>query len=145
MAVTLDATEDRLRLAATPTERRQAQSVMKTNERAALESWRSPAPIPQELADLLAQVIAAVASGATVSIGAVPEELTTTEAAKQLGVSRPTLMRMIHDGEIESRLAGTHHRVRTADVLAVKRARLASQRKAFDELRELEDQLDNTR
>jgi excisionase family DNA binding protein len=83
-----------------------------------------------------------VAGGATVSIGALPEELTTTVAAKQLGVSRPTLMRMIQGGEIESRLAGTHHRVRTADVLAVKRARLERQRKAFDELRELEDQLD---
>lgn len=39
------------------------------------------------------------------------EEFTTTEAAKILGMSRPTLMRMIERRGIEFRMVGKHHRI----------------------------------
>jgi len=131
MTVTLGTEGGRLRLAATPTERRQAQQVLCDDSSA----------LPDELAGLVKQVLSAVAAGTPVSLSTLPDELTTTMAARQLGVSRPTLMRMIRDGELTARLVGTHHRLATADVLAAKRQRLARQRQAFDELRELEEQL----
>jgi excisionase family DNA binding protein len=69
----------------------------------------------------------------------VPEDVTTTTAAKLLGVSRPTLMKMIAGGDLPSHKVGTHARLKADQVLAFKRARLARQRKAFDELLDLED------
>ena len=72
----------------------------------------------------------------------VPKGTLIIRAAEQLGISRPTLMKLIRDGELPAHKVGTHHRVKTADVLAHRRARLERQRSALDELRALEDELD---
>jgi excisionase family DNA binding protein len=97
--------------------------------------------IPDALRDLLVNVIQTVAAGGSVTLQTLPATLTTTVAADQLGVSRPTLMRMIRDGEIEAHKVGTHHRLKLADVQDFRRARLERQRAAFEELRQLEDEL----
>jgi excisionase family DNA binding protein len=127
-------------------ERRQATELFKAlaghPERLAVESAERPVGLPPELASILATVVEVMARGGSVTIGSLPEELTTTVAAEQLGISRPTLMKMIQNGEIPAHLKGTHHRLKLSDVLAVKRARLERQRQAFDELRALEDELD---
>ena len=39
------------------------------------------------------------------------DEFTTTEAAKLLDMSRPTLMKLINSGRIEFRKVGRHHRI----------------------------------
>lgn len=39
------------------------------------------------------------------------QEFTTTQAAKILGMSRPTLMRLIERRHIEFRMVGKHHRI----------------------------------
>ncbi|WP_219823909.1 helix-turn-helix domain-containing protein [Actinokineospora auranticolor] len=96
--------------------------------------------VPRELSAIIAEVVRAVAQGHTVTVSAMPEELTTTAAAQLLGVSRPTLMRKVAAGEIPSHKVGTHTRLRTADVLRERGARLQRQREAFDALRALEDE-----
>lgn len=95
--------------------------------------------VPAELAELVRTVLRAVASGASITIAAMPAELTTTVAAKELGISRPTLMKMIRNGEIDSHKVGSHTRLLTEDVQALRRHRRDAQRAAFDELRELEE------
>lgn len=79
-----------------------------------------------------------MARGGTVTIGAVPEVLTTSAAAGILGISRPTLMKMINEGAIPSHMVGTHHRLRVDDVFAALFARRARERAAFAEHMELE-------
>lgn len=103
---------------------------------------RRSAAIPSELAKIISQVLAVMAAGGSVTVGVLPEELTTTVAAGELGVSRTTLMKMIRNGEIEAHRVGSHHRLKTADVLAFKKARLQHQRQALTELRDLEEELD---
>ncbi|MBM6404095.1 helix-turn-helix domain-containing protein [Phycicoccus sp. CSK15P-2] len=44
------------------------------------------------------------------------QEFTTTEAAKILGMSRPTLMRMIERRGIDFRMVGKHHRIPTSSI-----------------------------
>lgn len=98
--------------------------------------------MPIDLARIIRNVVLAMASGDRISIATtLPEELTTTVAASQLGVSRPTLMKMIGNGEIASHKVGSHHRLLAA-VEEYKRRRLQRQREAFDKLRGLDELLE---
>lgn len=95
-------------------------------------------PLPRELGVLLQEVLRAVASGATVTVAATPRVVTTSTAAAMLGISRPTLMKMIQEGTIDAHKVGTHTRLRTEDVLEAKRARRERERAAFAALLEAE-------
>lgn len=98
--------------------------------------------VPPALGELIQAMLRTVAEGGNVTIQTLPEELSTTVAADQIGVSRPTLMRMIRDGEIAAHKVGSHHRLKLEDVTAARHTRLRRQREAFEELRRLEDGLD---
>lgn len=93
--------------------------------------------LPQGVGVLIQTVLQAVASGRDVSITTVPRELTTSTAASLIGVSRPTLMRMIERHEIAAHKVGTHTRLSSADVFAFIRQRQDRRCAAFDRLRDL--------
>lgn len=113
-----------------------------TNDaRVRVESHGDATTMPPELSRIISHILRVVAEGGTVTVGSLPNELTTTSAAQLLGVSRPTLMKMIKRGEIEAHKVGSHSRLRTDDVLAARRVRRERQRRALDELRILEDEL----
>lgn len=95
--------------------------------------------VPPELARILTAVVAVVAAGGTVTIGSVPSEVTTTTAAQMLDISRPTLMKLIGEGEIPAHKVGTHTRLKSNDVIAYQERLHATQRAAFDDLRAFED------
>lgn len=76
--------------------------------------------IPAELSDLLERVMRGVVSGRPVRVEPLPDQLTTTQAAQLLGISRPTLMKRIRDGEFVATKVGTHHRLSTRDVIAAR-------------------------
>ena len=94
--------------------------------------------VPPEIGRVLQRVIEVMARGGTVTVGSVPEVLTTSAAAGILGISRPTLMKMINEGSIPAHKVGTHHRLKADDVFGALRARRACERAAFAELMELE-------
>ncbi|WP_439692535.1 helix-turn-helix domain-containing protein [Curtobacterium sp. SP.BCo] len=79
--------------------------------------------LPERLSTFLADLLDSMASGAGVSTTVLPDEMTTTVAADVIGVSRPTLMKLIRRGEIAARTVGTHHRLRREDVLLLRAAR----------------------
>jgi len=95
--------------------------------------------VPAELARILTVVVAVVAVGGTVTIGSVPSEVTTTTAAQMLDISRPTLMKLIGEGEIPAHKVGTHTRLKSSDVIAYQGRQRDAQRAAFDDLRAFED------
>ncbi|ELB90032.1 excisionase [Rhodococcus wratislaviensis IFP 2016] len=117
-------------LTVTSTEVAQAGSVDPVNLEAA---------VPAELARILTKVVAVVAAGGTVTIGSVPSEVTTTTAAQMLDISRPTLMKLIGEGEIPAHKIGTHTRLKSSDVIAYQERLRDAQRVAFDDLRAFED------
>ncbi|WP_130176591.1 helix-turn-helix domain-containing protein [Cryobacterium sp. SO1] len=98
-------------------------------------------PLDRELAELLQFVIRGLPSG-TVSVQSVPSEMTSTTAASILGVSRPTLMKMVNDGLLASHKVGSHHRFKHADVAQLAAVRRAGRMKAFAKLRELDEELE---
>lgn len=95
--------------------------------------------VPAEIRHLLQRVLRAVAEGHAVTIMTTPDELTTSHAAALLGVSRPTLMKLVRDGQIPARKVGTHTRLKSADVFRFRRDQQARRRAAFEEFRELTD------
>lgn len=99
----------------------------------------APRPLPREVGELLQHVLKAVASGSTVTVSTLPDEVTTSTAAAMLGISRPTLMKMVTNGDIPAHKVGTHTRLRTDDVVAARRARRQREREAFAALLDLED------
>ncbi len=98
--------------------------------------------MPDDLSDLLQTILRLAASGQAIGITQVPKALTSVEAAKMLGISRPTLLKLATSGEIASHKVGSHTRFSRSDLRAFAESHLGNQRKSFDELRELEDSLD---
>lgn len=92
------------------------------------------AEVPAEVAVSLRDVLALFASGRGVAIGAMDEEVTTGQAASMLGVSRTYVCRLVDDGTIPCRYAGTHRRLKTADVLAYADRRRTARARALEEM-----------
>lgn len=93
--------------------------------------------IPDHLASFVSHVINTVAQGATIQVRTMPEEVSTTVAADHLGVSRPTLMKMIREGAVRAHMVGTHHRLKWSDVEAFEARRTVDRPKAARHLRDL--------
>ncbi|GAA2542890.1 hypothetical protein GCM10009860_24720 [Microbacterium mitrae] len=98
-------------------------------------------PLPAELTKALLFTINSLTQG-NLTLQAMPEQLTTSTAAGILGISRPTLMKLISSNELPAAKVGSHHRLNLHDVLALRDKRAAVRKIAFDELRDLEDKLD---
>jgi len=67
------------------------------------------------------------------------DELSTQEAARMIGVSRPTLIRLLDSGAVAFRRTHGvhgHRRIARRDALTYLRADIARRRKALDELAE---------
>lgn len=71
----------------------------------------------------------------------IKEVFTTTEAATMLGLSRPTLMKLVEAGEIDHIKVGTHHRIPAQAILDFQRARRARREKAAEALAEFSNEI----
>ena len=67
---------------------------------------------------MLRDVVFAMSRGLAITVAPQHTILTTSEAAHLLGVSRPTLVRLLEAGEIPYEQPNRHRRVRLADLLA---------------------------
>ena len=95
-------------------------------------------PLPMEAHKALVKVVASMRAGKAITIAPRDRQLTTQEAANFLGISRPTLVKLLDQGEIsfERPASGRHRRVRLDDVLDYRRRKRASRRATLDELTE---------
>lgn len=98
--------------------------------------------LPPEVFEVLRSVVDAMAQGQAVTIAPVHQRLTTQEAAELLGVSRPTVVKLLESGEIPFEQPGRHRRVRLADVLAYRERASADRRDALDRMVEIADEAD---
>lgn len=98
--------------------------------------------LPPEVFEVLRDVVDAMARGQAVTIAPVHQRLTTQEAADLLGVSRPTLVKLLEGGDIPFEQPGRHRRVRLADVLAYRDRASEERRASLDRMVEIADKAD---
>ena len=79
--------------------------------------------LPERLSKFVVALVESAAAGASLTTTSLPDELTTTVAAQILGVSRPTLMKMVAREDLPSKKVGTHTRLLRDDVLRFRRKR----------------------
>lgn len=90
--------------------------------------------LPAEVYRVLRDVVDAMSQGLAITIAPHNTLLTTQEAADLLGISRPTLVRLLTDGEIPYELRGRHRRVKLADIVAYQEQARAQRRATLDEM-----------
>ncbi len=76
--------------------------------------------LPPQAVQALAEALGHLAAGKDVTVTALPQEMTTQQAAEYLRVSRPFLISLLEKNELPYRKVGTHRRVLAADVIAYK-------------------------
>ena len=98
-------------------------------------------PLPADAIRLLSSILAEMAEGNAVALFPVHSELTTSQAADMLNVSRPFLIEQLEKGVIPYRKVGTHRRVLFRDLMEYKKTMDRNRRSALEELSALDQQL----
>lgn len=93
--------------------------------------------LPGPVVEALAEILQVCADGDRALVLRSPADLTTEQAAAVLGVSRPTVVRMIESGKLVAHMVGTHRRLRIGDVLTY---REASARRRTESLKAMTDE-----
>lgn len=130
---------------ATPSERDQARAALEAlAERPSkfrLPSGRSVV-LPASAVNGLVELLSAMAAGDEAEVVRKDREITTQHAADLLGMSRPTVIKLIEDGELRAsaRRVGAHRRLLLRDVLELRARELERRRRILDEMaREAEE------
>jgi excisionase family DNA binding protein len=90
--------------------------------------------LPEELRSLLVSVVSSMRRGQAITLAPHALRLTTQQAADLLGVSRPTLVKLLEDGKIPYETPNRHRRIRLVDLLNFQATRRDERRKALGDL-----------
>jgi excisionase family DNA binding protein len=93
-------------------------------------------PLPAEVYRVLRQVVDVMRQGKATLVAPQGLLLTTQEAADFLGVSRPTLVKLLEDGAIPFEKPNRHRRVRLQDLIEFQHRRRTKRRDALNQLTE---------
>lgn len=97
--------------------------------------------IPLRALKLLGDILKAMSEGKPISIVPIATEVTTQKAAEILGCSRPHLVKLLEDGEIEYVKVGKHRRVKFEDVIAYKKKMKEGQKKNIIDIMNFDEEL----
>ncbi|MGS2762744.1 helix-turn-helix domain-containing protein [Sinomicrobium sp. M5D2P9] len=106
-----------------------------------IEETQERIKIPLSALKLLGEILKAMSQGKPFSLVPVATEVTTQKAAEILGCSRPHLVKLLEDGEIEYTKLGKHRRVRFEDVMKYKRAMKKSQKQHIIDIMKSDEEL----
>lgn len=90
--------------------------------------------LPSAAAHLLADALQRIGAGRTVHLAPDEAEVTTQQAADQLNVSRPYVVKLIEEGALPSRKVGRFRRILQSDLAAFKRKDDAARKRVVDKL-----------
>jgi len=93
-------------------------------------------PLPEEVYRILRQVAEVMREGKAISVAPMGLLLTTQEAAEFLGISRPTLVKLLESGSIPFERPNRHRRVQLHHLIEYQGRRRAERRSALNRLTE---------
>jgi len=93
-------------------------------------------PLPPEVHRVLRQVVEVMRQGRAILVAPQDLLLTTQEAADFLGISRPTLVKLLESGAIAFEKPNRHRRVRLQDLVDFQHKRRTDRRAVLDQLTE---------
>jgi excisionase family DNA binding protein len=88
--------------------------------------------LSDDLRSVLTRVVTSLRRGQAITLAPHAMRLTTQQAAEILGVSRPTLIRLLEDGKIPFETPNRHRRIRLVDLLNFQSERRAERRAAVN-------------
>jgi excisionase family DNA binding protein len=98
------------------------------DELSILDETIAKLPAHSTLGQALASARNSLCDGRPAVISGFLEEVSPSQAAKYLGVSRPTVYKLINSREIPSHMAGSHHRIVMRDLVAYEARRDVARR-----------------
>lgn len=96
--------------------------------------------IPRNALKLLATILQETSKGRPISIVPIATEITTQSAAELLGCSRPHLVKLLENGEIDYTKVGKHRRLKYEDVLNYKKKLKSKQRELLIEIMKADEE-----
>jgi len=99
-----------------------------------IEETEEKIKIPLSALKLLASILKDIAQGTPVSIVPIATELTTQAAAEFLGCSRPHVVKLLEEGEINHTKVGKHRRIKYEDLVRYKKGMKQNQKKLITEM-----------
>lgn len=96
--------------------------------------------LPVEIHSALLRIAEELRIGNGVTVVPVSAVLTTAQAAEMLNVSRPHLVKLLERGDLPHHLAGTHRRIKVADLLAFRDRRDQERAEALAEIHDIADE-----
>jgi excisionase family DNA binding protein len=93
-------------------------------------------PLPEEVYGVLVEVVEAMRECKVITLVPRTRRLATQEVANFLGISRPTLVKLLEDGKILYDQPGRHRRILFTDLLAYTGRQHAERRAALDRMAE---------
>ena len=97
--------------------------------------------LSRQTAELMSQLIDARTRGEEIVVTPGNAEVTPTEAAVLLGMSRPQVRKLMDQSLLQFRKVGTHHRIRVSSIRAFLEAERPRRREALADLAALQNEL----
>ncbi|MET0570507.1 MAG: helix-turn-helix domain-containing protein [Pedobacter agri] len=85
-----------------------------------IEESKERIKIPSRALEFLSDILKAMSEGKPISIIPIATEVTTQKAAEILGCSRPYLIKLLEEGQIQFVKVGKHRRIKFEDVVSYK-------------------------
>jgi excisionase family DNA binding protein len=105
-----------------------------------IEETNNKIKIPLRALKLLRDILKAMSQGMPISIVPIATEVTTQKAAEILGCSRPHLVKLLENGEIEYTKVGKHRRLKFEDVVEYKKKMKEQQKKHIADIMDFDEE-----
>ena len=106
-----------------------------------IEETKEKLQIPTRALELLNEILKAMSQGTPISIVPIATEVTTQKAAEILGCSRPHLVKLLENGELDFFKVGKHRRIKFEDVVSYKQKIKAEQKRRLVEMMHNDEEL----
>ncbi len=106
-----------------------------------IEETQERIKVPLSALKFLGEILKAMSQGKPFSLVPVATEVTTQKAAEIIGCSRPHLVKLLEEGQIEYTKVGKHRRVKLEDVMKYKKRMKRTQKQNIIDIMKSDEEL----